>query len=341
MLDNCNAVRRQGNRRWRSLARLFGGLVGGSAFVLPATLLLGSPSASAQVLGPGAPPGTVVAVQGTDNGVWIKANLPLNPNYANVNPDAWTSLGGQVIGPPAVVDVGGEPYYIAVGTDNALWVRTLETNWNSFAPSFCYDSPGAVYDRATTTLYVGCRGGDDSLWVASTPLTPGQISFPSVTWTDYGGVLGAGPAVGLSSDSSPEYLAEAPNGQVWYHAASVDSGWVGTNANCVDTHLAADYDVALFESIGACRGVDGQAWWGSAFFPTPFNTPEGGALIGGPGIAVNSSSFPVSSPPYLFAEGTDGAVWVHEAKTPTYEWFSMGGQVLNGVEADGGYPLPS
>jgi hypothetical protein len=333
MLDKSSAIRRQGGSRWRSLARLFGGLVAGTAFVLPAALLMGTPSASAQPVPVGAPSGTVVAVQGTDNAVWIEANLPSNSNYNSVNPDAWTSLGGQVLGPPAVVDVGGEPYYIAVGTDNALWVRTLETTWNRFAPSFCYDSPGAVYDSSTGILYVGCRGGDDGLWVASTPLSPGQISFPFVTWTNYGGVLGAGPAVGLSS-GSPEYLAEAPNGQVWYHAASVDSGWVATNSNCVDTHLAADFNAGLGFSDGACRGADGQAWYGQALFPAPFDSAQGGALVGGPGIATDSSD---SSAPYLFAEGTDGAVWVHQVGTPTYDWSFMGGQVLNGAEADGGY----
>jgi hypothetical protein len=50
----------------------------------------------------------------------------------------WHSLGGQIVGPPAVVEIPpeavtqvGQPLFIAVGTDHEVWERTLTTGWAS------------------------------------------------------------------------------------------------------------------------------------------------------------------------------------------------------------------
>jgi hypothetical protein len=315
------------------------GLIAACTLILPAPLLLGTSAASAQTpaaLPPGAPPsGTVVATVGTDGGVWIKANVPnIGSGYGNVNPSSWVGLAGRVLSPPAVVNVGGQPYYIAVGTDHNLYVRTLNTAWNlASAPgTFCNDSPGAAWNAISRILYIGCQGADHGLWVTAVPVTPGSVSFPFVGFTNYGGDLSAGPAVAYLG-GTVNFLAVTPTGLVYYHGPSVGSPWVATNANC-SFHLSADTTPVPGIPGGACRGADGQAWARKfVAFPiaAPFSTPQGGALLGGPGFADYSCD---TGAAIVFAEGTDGAVWYHYVGDPTYTWYSIGGVVMGTTGAE-------
>jgi hypothetical protein len=334
--------------RWFGTAlTAFVGLAATLAFALPTTLLLSTQTTSA------APPdsaysGTVVAVEGTDNVTYIRANLPNTPGYANLSL-GWVSLGGlDPNGPPDVVDVGGQPLYIAIGTDNALWVRTIaSTTWTRFpglngAPSFCRNSPGAVWSGRTQILFIGCQGSDNALWVANTPATAGQTSFSNVTWTSYGGGLASGPAVAFPSFSSavmPSFAAMTPSGQVYYHGPSVTDAWILSDWNCTGSHLAANSNPIGDFSTAACRGpasLDGtfHAW----FSPFPANQTFqaddiGGdlAAIAGPGVAWSSDDPGTSS--IVYAQGTDNAVWARSVGAGPPVWQSLGGQAKNGVEA--------
>jgi hypothetical protein len=302
-------------------------VVASLAFILPTALLLGTQTSSAQP--PAAYAGTVVAVQGTNSQVYIKANIN-SAGYGGINPALWYSLGGQTVAPPAVVDIGNQPYYIATGTNGALFIRTINTGWNQFAPSFCFNSPSATWNGVF--LYVACRGGDSALWVARTLAAPGQISFPSVVWTDYGGGLSDGPATVLQGGfgSPPAFVAPTSSGLVWYHGPAVSDAWVPTNENCVGGHLAADSGPGK-TPVGACRGPDAQAWF--SFLPgiPPFVTdPQGGVIVGGPGVTSANND---TGSPIVYAMGTDGQVWAHDTNAPTFAWAPLGGQVLNGVEA--------
>jgi hypothetical protein len=333
-------------RRWFGTAvRAFIGLTATLAFALPTTLLLSTQASSA------APPasayaGTVAAVEGTDNQVYIRANLPGVPSYAAVRVDRWVGLGGlDPNGPPDVVDVGGEPLYIAIGTDNALWVRTIaSTTWTRFpglngAPSFCRNSPGAVWSRATETLFIGCQASDNTLWVANTPAVAGETSFSNVPWTSYGGALAAGPALAFPTGATrPSFVATISTGQVYYHGPSTGDSWLLSNWDCTGGHLAANSNPNGNFSAAACRGPvspDGtfNAWF-SPFPASPTFDPildMGGnlAAVAGPGVAWTNDEIPDA---VVYAQGTDNAVWtrrVGEGNT----WASLGGQAKNGVEA--------
>jgi hypothetical protein len=241
-----------------------------------------------------------------------------------------------------VVDVGGQPLYIAIGTDNQLWDRTIATNWTVLAPSFCRNSPAAVWSSQTQTLFVGCRGSDSALYVASTPAVAGQTNFPDLTpWTFYGGALSGGPAMAFPAGSRatvPSFAAMTASGLVYYHGPLVTDAWVPSDWLCSGSHLAANSNPNGVFATAACRGPlspDGtfHAW----FSPFPANQAfdpvldMGGSLAAdaGPGVAWTNDEVPDA---VVYAQGTDNAVWtrlVGEGNT----WASLGGQVRNGVEA--------
>ena len=142
-----------------------------------------SASLPAQPLGR-APRVDRVAVTGTDGQLWTRAGE-----------GAYKALGGQLRGAPAVVQAGGETWYVGVGTGGRLYVRTERLGWSALAPLSTVCSAVSA-TAASGTLVVGCRGSNGHLWAGRAPLVAGRLpAVPALK--DLGGVLlaGTGPTV--------------------------------------------------------------------------------------------------------------------------------------------------
>lgn len=301
-------------------------LVAGSLLTLPAE------SVSAQ-----AAHDYAVGAVGTDGALWVET-----PPLAG-----WHSLGGRIIASPALAAVpeSGElasPLFIATATDHSLWIRSLSQNWTSLTPglfTYCLDSPAAAVTEPATApvLTVACEGADHALYAATVAVP--SSGLPTVTgWTDLGGALGFGPAVAPVNGVITYFVTAGVNrgqvgSEIWTRTDV--TGWrpmpsyvalEPAQAYCIGPPAAA---IALGGTTTwfGCHGLDGQLWAGGGVgFPFSLH-PEGGALIGGPGVAVDSGGTS------FLAEGTDHSVWIEDAGTGS--WRTLGGQVVGGIGAVG------
>jgi hypothetical protein len=252
---------------------------------------------------------------GTDNGLW-----------ALHSGSSWTSLGGVLMGAPAVVAIPQTsgppvPLYIATGSDHGLWVRNDSDGWQAFggAPIYCIDNPGAAVIAGT--LYVACQGQDNALWHGETP-APSGTNLPSLDpkgWQSLGGILGAGPAV-ASVAGTPTYFVIGTDQHVY--SRDLSTGFVGYPWSCIGHPAVA---TSGSTSYFACHGTDNALWYatnsGSGWSAAQW---LGGVLIDGVGLAATSTG------PIFFVEGTDHGVW---QRTITSGWTSDGGVVEFGLAA--------
>lgn len=212
--------------------------------VATAVSLAGSPTrAGASDFG-----GPLVGVRGTDGGLWVNLG------------GGWQGLGGRLLGAPAVARANGTSYYVAVGTDHALWVRGDAAGWQrlSTGPTYCSDGPAASIDGATFT--VACRGGDDALWYAQTTLAAGLPQVGSLT--SLGGILTSAPAV-ASVEGQITFLVDGAANRVYVRTTATP--YSATQWSCVDRPALGE---AGTERYFACHGSDNATW---------FATESGGA----------------------------------------------------------------
>jgi hypothetical protein len=136
-----------------------------------------------------------------------------------------------------------------------------------------------------------------------------------------GGELAWGPAITYTDTTW--YFAVTPGGELFYNQAgdgNPPAGFVVATPPPRSPRRGADPALA-------CQGTDGQLWAGSGMNFLS-RTPEGGALVDGPGLAFGSGGTLL-----YFAEGTDHSVWVKQP--PDGSWTSLGGDVVGGVGAVG------
>jgi hypothetical protein len=172
-------------------------------------------------------------------------------------------------------------------------------------------------------LSTACEGADGAMWVEHVfiePVGPSNNPVPVrilQEWTSFGGILAAGPAI----DSGSTFFAETPGGQVFY--ATQPNSWTPTPFYCRG-HLAGG---VFNNAVLGCQGGDGEMWLVTSGVTGLTASPQGGALIGGPGLATE-----FNGPTLMFAEGTDHAAYVKVAGTTS--WSLLGGYLLgDGINA--------
>lgn len=271
---------------------------------------------------------TAIGVEGTDGQLWAQA-----PQFGL----GWHPLGGQITAPPAVAAIPGSsattlaaPLFIAAGSDNTLWMRSVTAGWQKVGPetASCLGSPAAVVTGTLPggpfTLTIACRGLDNALWENSATIPASGLPTVTARWTSLGGVLSAGPAVALIGGTM-RFFVRGTNGRIF--TRTLNSGYSAMPWYCIGAPAAASLAPSV-NSLFACQGTDhalweagtsgsgGQSDWNDA-------VSLGGSLIGGPAIADTSG-------PYLLAEGTNHAVF---ERTELSAWISLGGSVIGGVGA--------
>lgn len=248
--------------------------------------------------------------------------------YVRNNWTGWTSLGGSIIGPPAIAALPqssgpAAPLFIATGTDHRLWEFSGDGPWTLMGPGYCMDAPAAAVQGDTLT--VACQGGDSNLYTASMTIpSSGLPTFSS--WTSLGGSgsLNAGPAIAIVNGAPTYFVTLINHGEVWAYNAS--DGWYATPYYCVGRPAAGSGQEGQTAWFG-CEGTDGQEWAGPI---TSGLQALGGSMVPGTGLAVTAHGV------FVFAEGNDGSgeVWMRTSGT---QWSEQGEPVTNGVSAVGLY----
>jgi len=261
--------------------------------------------------------GPVVAVRGTDGGLWVNTGA------------GWGTRGGQLLGAPALARANGVTYYVVVGTDHGLWVRSDAAGWQPLTPSpvYCTSGPGAYADPASSSFTVACRGGDNALWYAQMPLTGGLPQTGSMT--SLGGYLSSAPAIAMVG-GQPTFAVDGGNSEVFMR--TIATPYVATPWWCIGRPALGD---AGGTAYFACHGTDNAMWYatnaGSGWSGAQ---SAGGRLLDGVYLA------PVATGAYLYAEGTDRGVWqtsVSASGGSGGGFTNLGGQVGDGFGA-GAFP---
>lgn len=126
----------------------------------------------------------------------------------NSNDQSYYSLGGELTATPAVVHASSNDtvYYIARGTDNALYVRTDHTNFTSLGGN-CTSGPGAAAHGSR--IVIACEAGNQNLYEATLTVPADQSNPAAATFHDLGGTIHASPGVYYAGTATaPTYVVK-------------------------------------------------------------------------------------------------------------------------------------
>lgn len=273
-------------------------------------------------------PVTTVAVTGTNHALYVRRS----------DSPGFTNLGGYLLAPPAVARTAdGTTYYVGIGANHQLYVRTDRIFWRSLGPQRV-DCGQVGAAGLAQILDIGCRGLDNRLHSTQVDVTGGGLP----TWTtrayyvfDLGGIISSGPAVVPQDRSLGTYTVTAPQSDaggnnVWqWNAINNYQRW-GRVARSCSSQPAASPDGAYY----ACRGPQGTLrFWHSGDEGT---FDAGGRIVGTPGIAAHATRNSAT----VYVEGTDGAIYtttlsygLMTRRASAAPWRPVGGKVLGGVAA--------
>jgi len=276
---------------------------------------------------------TVIAVRGRDSALWIKRS----------DETSFRRLGGRLLDAPDVVSYNGVQYYIGVGADRAIWVRTDVNAWTRMTVAICRQ-PGAAVDTNEASagrLAVACMGADRALWYVETALPADGSNPVTGPMTRQGGVLSAGPAVYYGFVESPEPPIE---GLLSFMVP--DANTFVRNGHRYNVYIRTSGDVAHHNVpwLGYCSGQPVAMSIGDPFdpsFPGRFGCQDAGnhslryqgfaesgtdgRIVGRVGMTIGPTTF--------YAEGLDGRVWAKTPGVPPGAFRPVGGLVLGGAAA--------
>jgi hypothetical protein len=234
-------------------------------------------------------------VTGLDNGLWVRYT----------DSPSWLNLGGTLVDAPSIVVGGAEDYFVGLGSDKNVWIRSVAQGWTRLAPRNTHcNGPSAVISAGQ--LAVACRGADNALWVGKAPLpaTPGTLPFVPGFHTLGGGLRHGVSVSDGSTGAEPDFVYSVVGTDDRPYVRTDESGWDSpTSTLCSSTFTASEF----FE-VGGCRAFSAALWT----FPLDGGDVQsaGGRIVGRPGVAVDADG-----EAWHYAQGTDGRIWV--ARQPT------------------------
>lgn len=268
-------------------------------------------------------------VRGTDSVVYFRTSLS-SGEWAG-----WSAVpDGTLVGAPMAISYGNAIDLVGRGMDGRYWgnFATLDgqgrpANWRGWYPlpgGGVFSSAPALASAGQNLLTILGRGLDGALW---------QMNWAGNRWTNWasaGGTLLSAPTVqARTSGGRAGYVvyALAPNSRVMYRSVGADapgptSAWgqsdyysrLGPQTDPLDA--AATPGVVLTSTspdsiVGLTNTLTGTT------------TSLGGAIT-----STASMVLLQDNTRYVFARGTDGALWVSfwtPAGGPAYRWWSLGG----------------
>jgi hypothetical protein len=260
---------------------------------------------------------TWVAHRGHDGSVSVR---PVAPNGARGTP---ISLGGRVIGSPAVV--AGDNGALAVvvrGVDNRVHVNSRATEtapWTGWG-----DIGGHATSRPTAAswgngrLDVFVRGSDGQVWHRP-QVSPGQW----LGWSPLGGFVRAltAPAATATGDNRLVVSVVGNDRQSWSRT------WNGTSWTPwgpMGGNITGDVSLSSPQpgrAVLATRGADDTGWTStlttsSGGFSTTGWAPLGGVLSSSPSV----TSAPAGGRTDVVTTGLDGGLWRNTQSAPGGRW---------------------
>jgi hypothetical protein len=242
----------------------------------------------------------MVAVVGGDNALWVRSTTT-----------GFHSLGGILVDTPTIVRGNGVDYFLGLGADHNVWIRTADLAWQPLGPkgTNCAGPSGLI---SVDTLAVACRGGDNGLWVAKVPV-PTNGALPKLGgFANYAGKIKGGVAIADGADYSATtpvayfyYLGVGSDSTPWYRG-DADSWAPDDPAVC-----GGDFSTTEFGDIGVCRNAGGtlQVVTYGAGAPVVKTIPSG--VLGRP--AVSSDDDGVTR---FYVLGTDGNIYLATSNSP-------------------------
>ncbi len=269
-------------------------------------------------------PAIAIAAEGTNGQMYVQS-----PQLSA----GWHAEGGDITGPPAVAaapNANGttavSPLFVATGTDQHLYIRSLTSGWQEITPvATCLGSPAAMITGSTTlTLTVACEGTSRALYYDTATVPASGLPAFTTGWAYLGGTLSAGPAVAQVGGTTT-FFAPGAGGRIY--TRTISAGFAEQPWACIGSPAAA-VQAATGETVFGCQGTDHALWYATSS-GTGWSAAAslGGSMIGGPGIAATGGS---SQQVEFLAEGTNHAVY---ERTTTAGWASLGGSVVDGVGA--------
>jgi len=232
---------------------------------------------------------------------------------------AQTSIGGKIIGSPAVTIAGASTVVVAArGTDNALWVRMMSNGtwgpWRSWGGSM--SASPAIAGASNGRVDAFNRGPAGALWTR-TMWSNGVLT----QWTGLGGYLATAPAAVASAPGSIEVYAAGADHAVWRDALSSGawSGWRSVGGATYSAPAAAwipasngtwvfirGTDNALRANVASMGAFSGWHALGGVLIDGP---AAAGTPAGGIDVAVR---------------GIDNAVWTTLYRSGSWSPFARG-----------------
>lgn len=283
-----------------------------------ATAAVQNSSAQAPAAGARVP---VVAVRGTNGALYVHTEGV--PGYRK--------LGGVISTAPSLVPAAdGVMYYIAGVPNGNVYARTDTLPWRAMRPTGganCRE-PGAAINGAT--IYVGCRGGNDRLYIATGTVTSGQV--PTLgTFRVVGAAtdtIASGPAMVFVKGVVTSFVTRAGTGRNVF-AATQNGAFTPLPFGCVG-RPAIGRAVNLGITWFACTGPDRALYASRHADADPLDsgwqtTKLGGVVLFSPGIAVAAEGTGMG-----FVEGSDRMVYSHPLALPANGFTRVGGFASEG-----------
>ena len=194
-------------------------------------------------------------------------------------PNGFVVLPGTIKSAPAIVSNGGTTYFLGVGKDDTVRIRTQDSGYQRISPrgTECQDVSAAAIGEK---LAVACRSASGRLIVGRSILSStGASAFSQ--FTDFGGSMlsNTGPAVSGSSKGF-RYTIVSKNNIVKRRSGSSGFGNVSDAPTCFGTPTV-DGIGHLLACIDAARALQVRSNSGSGF------KKLGGKSYGRIGVAVD------------------------------------------------------
>lgn len=314
-------------RTTRRIALATAGIAAVGSLVVPSSPALAVAPVCPPV--PGSPAGNLVAVTGSDRGVYYRCQGDA--------PNAFRPLGGISTSAPSIVTTENNAYFLVAGRDHALYVRTTGLPWaRADVNAYCIQPAMAL--KNATTITVACTGSTGQLYTADATFTDGQLP----RWTAFrslGGTISGGPALAVVNGAVQYYVVGTGN-RVYENAAGTFNGYsqVGTML-CVDTPAVSVApttptatvflgchgrlaDDALY-AANANAGAPGS--WGSA-------ASLGGLIQRVPAIVAGTDTNGAAVL-HFYAMGSNDRLYQRQVLPAGPPWTLVGGVLRRGVGA--------
>jgi len=264
----------------------------------------------------------------------IVANLQTYyPPTSSASLSPWSSIGGQLVsgtGPAVSTQNANSLDVFAIGTDNALWHKSMDGSawsaWHSLGGTLT-SSPAAT-SPASGVIDVFGRGGNGALY---------SKQYSGTSWSNWykiGGQLapGTGPAADARGTNSLDVFVQGTDHVLYY------THWDGTAWSAWHSlgGVLTSSPAATSPGNGAIdvfvRGTDGAIWErtttnGGATWSNWASL--GGQLASGTGPAACSQGSRLD----VFAEGTNGALYQKTSTGSWSGWISLGGALTSSPAA--------